>query len=108
MDSMNTVAEILNKLYKKGYTIDFNQHYPQGIAEKDLPQLCPEDFVVDKHYRFEGESDPGDEAIIYAISSIKHQLKGVLVNGYGISSDQFVNELISSLKVNPYTYPVND
>jgi len=54
--------------------------------------------VIDKHYRFEGLSDPGDEAIVYAISSIKNNLKGTLVNGYDISSESLTDDLISALK----------
>jgi len=47
-------------------------------------RLNPEDFIIDKHYRFEGISDPDDEAVVYAISSLKQNLKGVLLNGYSI------------------------
>ena len=55
------------------------------------------EFIVDKHYRFEGSSDPGDEAIVYAISSEKHKLKGVLIDGYGISSEGMSKEMIKAL-----------
>ena len=61
-------------------------------------QIHPEEFVVDKHYRFEGASDPADEAIVYAISSTTHNVKGILVNGYGTSSDQLTEGLIDALK----------
>ena len=57
-------------------------------------------FVIDKFYRFEGESNPSDEAILYAISSTKHDLKGVLVNGAGIYTDDITNEMLESLKIN--------
>lgn len=39
------------------------------------------EFVVDKHYRFEGLSDATDEAIVYAISSTKVNIKATLENG---------------------------
>jgi hypothetical protein len=51
-------------------------------------------------YRFEGESDPSDEAILYAISSEKHGLKGLLVNGYGVSSDPLTEAMVSKLRTN--------
>ena len=30
------------------------------MGPSDALQLYPNDFLVDKHYRFEGPSDPGD------------------------------------------------
>ena len=40
--------------------------------------------MIDQVFRFEENADPGDQAILYAISASKHHLKGLLVNGYGI------------------------
>jgi len=98
MNTMTTLSEVLNHLQKEGYTTDFNlKDDCLECAGNDL-KIHPEDFVVDKHYRFEGPSDPADEAIVYAISSIKHNIKGILVNGYGTSSDQLTENLINALK----------
>lgn len=38
-------------------------------------QISPREFVIDKHYSFEGISDPADEVIVYAISSPKIQFE---------------------------------
>ena len=43
---------------------------------------------MSRFYRFEGVSNPDEEAIVYAISSAKFDIKGILVNGYGISADE--------------------
>jgi hypothetical protein len=61
-------------------------------------QLYPEDFVIDKFYRFEGASNPDDSAIVYAISS-KDGLKGTLVDAYGVYSDTLTNDMIKKLKI---------
>ncbi|MEO6902709.1 MAG: cupin domain-containing protein [Bacteroidia bacterium] len=66
-------------------------------------KLSSDEFVVDKHYRFEGLSDPADEAIVYAISSTKGNIKGTLVNGYGIYSESVTNEMLQALKENPHS-----
>jgi hypothetical protein len=58
------------------------------------------EFAVDKHYRFEGISDPGDEAVVYAITSSKYKIKGTLVNGYGIYSDPIADDMIKALNEN--------
>lgn len=98
---MTTLSEVLNKLKNSGYTQDFNLSDNCLICQGNTLQIRPDEFVVDKHYRFEGQSDPGDEAIVYAISSAKHNIKGVLVNGYGISGDAMTNELVNALTENP-------
>ena len=97
MDTMTTVSQVLNDLKLKGYTVDFNLDGNCLICHSNSLKIHPEDFVVDKHYRFEGMSDPSDEAIVYAISSSKYNMKGTLVNGYGISSDNVTNDLIKAL-----------
>src|SRR5690606_26006661 len=87
---------VLELLKKEGYTTDFNLKNSCIICAGNTMEIYPEDFVVDRHYRFEGATDPGDEAILYAISSEKHKLKGILVNGYGLYSDDMSNEMIKA------------
>ena len=102
MNTMSTLSEVLNKLIEHGYTVDFNLTDNCLVCHGNLLRIHPEEFVVDKHYRFEGETDPGDEAILYAISSDKHNIKGTLVNGYGTSSDPTTDKIIAALKEKIY------
>jgi hypothetical protein len=96
-ESYGTLSETINELKKEGYTLDFNISNECLIC-KELPvALSPDDFVIDKVYRFEGASNPDDQSILYAISSAPFNVKGVLVNGYGISADDATNALISKL-----------
>ncbi len=60
--------------------------------------ITREDFEIIEVYRFEGNSDPADEAIVYAIESNKGQ-KGVLVNGYGPTSDAMTAEMAKKLQI---------
>lgn len=99
MHTLKTVSEVLNDLKSKGYDVDFNLDDNCLICHSNALKIYPDDFVIDKHYRFEGMSDPADEAIVYAISSAKHNVKGTLVDGYGISSNEISQNLISALKV---------
>ena len=94
---MTTLSEVINHLKEKGYSTDFNLKQNYLECEGNDLRLFPGEFIVDKHYRFEGISDPADEAIVFAISSLKHNLKGVLVNGYGISSEPITDEMIKAL-----------
>ncbi|MFC6225281.1 phosphoribosylpyrophosphate synthetase [Hymenobacter artigasi] len=98
---MTTVSEVLNHLKKEGYTVDFNLQDNCLICHGNALQLSPDEFQVDRHYRFEGMSDPGDEAVVYAISSPQHGLKGTLVNGYGISSEAMGAAMVQALSTGP-------
>lgn len=68
-----TVSKALNELYDKGFTTDFNIEESQIINN-------PEAFEIVHIYRYEGESDPGDEATVYGIRSNSGE-KGVFVAG---------------------------
>ena len=101
MATMTTVSEVLNALKKQGYTADFNLQGDSLVCPGKKLQLFPDEFLLDKHYRFEGMSDPGDGAVVYAISSAKYDVKGTLVNGYGISSQAMGAEMVKALQENP-------
>ena len=94
---MTTLSEVTNVLKQRGYTADLSLRATHLLCEDNSLKLYPDEFIVDKHYRFEGSSDPADEAIVFAISSPKHNLKGVLINGYGVSSDNISKEMIKAL-----------
>ena len=51
--------------------------------------------------RFEGDSDPGDEAVVYGIES-KSGIKGILVNGYGYSSDSMSDDIARKLTLHAH------
>lgn len=94
---MTTVSEVINHLKTKGYSADLYLKQNHLECEGNKIKLLPDEFIVDKHYRFEGESNPDDEAIVYAISSPTHNLKGVLVDAYGIYSGDISTEMLAAL-----------
>lgn len=55
-----------------------------------------DDFDIVDVYRYEGNSDPGDEATVYAIQS-KKGVKGVLVTGYGMSAEDVSPDILKKL-----------
>jgi len=89
------VAEALAKLHAKGFTIDFNLE--ENIMGFKTGKYNTADFEIVDAYRYEGDSDPGDEATVYALES-KKGIKGVLVCGYGFSSDVDTEELLKKLQ----------
>ena len=97
--SYDTVSEAVNDLAKRGYTTDFEILKDEDclVCNQTAKQLSPEEFEIDKTYRFEGDSDPGDEMIVFAISAKKHNIKGIVVNGYGADADTATAKIVEKL-----------
>jgi quercetin dioxygenase-like cupin family protein len=97
-ESFGTLSETVNGLIKSGYTLDFNIQGECIVCQQAQISLSPEEFQIDKVYRFEGASDPDDQAIVYAISSSKFGVKGTLVNGYGVTAANMPSVLVEKLQ----------
>ena len=95
MPEYYTLSEGIAALRKEGYTEDFNLDEHCLICR--VGSIHADEFVIDKVYRYEGESNPDDEAALYAISSDKLGVKGILVDGYGTSSAKASNALLAKL-----------
>ncbi len=80
-ESSDTLSQVINRLKTQGYTEDLNR------SENNTIWLDPDAYRIDAVYRFEGATNPGDESILYALSSDCYNVKGILVNGYGLSAD---------------------
>jgi hypothetical protein len=100
MYTYDTVVEAVNGLKQRGYSIDFNLEPGRLVCHQTPLSLRPDDFEISEIYRFEGNSDPDDEAIVYAIESTNGR-KGLLVTGYGISAEGVGEEMIKKLTNRP-------
>ena len=96
MHTYDTVTEAVSGLRKRGYSIDFNKNYDTINCSKNQLSLKPDEFEISEVHRFEGNSDPADEAVVYAIES-KQGDKGILVDGFGPSSDAASEALVEKL-----------
>jgi hypothetical protein len=97
MYTYDTVTEAVNGLKKRGFSLDFNLKENCLVCHEH--KFDPADFEIVEVYRFEGNTDPADEAVVYAIQSVDGQ-KGVLVSGYGPSADTMSSEMAKKLQIN--------
>ena len=96
---METVTQVIEALRQEGYTEDFNLQQNCLECRAHNFQVFHDEFIIDKVYRFEGMSDPADEATVYAISAPKYNVKGILVNGYGVYTEALTDEMLKTLQV---------
>src|SRR4051812_42935557 len=95
MHVYDTLSAAVDGLKERGFTLDFN------LAENCIvcndKRFSHEQFEIVEAYRFEGDSDPADEAVVYGIQSNEGHM-GILVNGYGPSADAMSSDLSKKLQ----------
>jgi hypothetical protein len=91
----DTAAIAIDKLNREGYMIDFN--LPANSLVGPGSTYNVDNFEIRDIYRYEGDSDPADEVIIYAIESGKGE-KGIFIAAYGVSPDELTGQVIERLK----------
>ncbi|MGH2566217.1 MAG: phosphoribosylpyrophosphate synthetase [Ginsengibacter sp.] len=99
MENYDTVSNALNSLKARGYTRDFNIAFDKLICSETKECLNPQEFEITQVYRFEGESNPSDEAVLYAVESKDGNMKGAIVNAYGTYADDISDEMIKKLTI---------
>jgi len=98
--SEQTLAETIDHLNRRGFTGHF------GVTANGLRELGTgvtfraEELRLCDCVRFEGASDPGDMAIVYAIES-RTGVRGTLVDACGIYANPAVGEFIARVATGP-------
>ena len=79
---MTTLTSCTNHLLKEGYSENFVPKH-EGIEAPSTGKVyIPGEMKIVSFYRFEGESDPADNSILYALEA-NDGTKGLLVDAYG-------------------------
>lgn len=97
MENYDTVVAALAGLKAKGYTLDLNIAFDKIICNENNVCLNPTEFEITEVYRFEGETNPADEDIVYAIESKDAKVKGTITSAYGVYADTISNDMIKKL-----------
>lgn len=99
-DNMKTLSQVMNILAKRGITKEFcmNENCEMKLQGADK-NYKPNDLRIAKTYRFEGDSNPSDNAILYVIEANDGN-KGMIIDSYGAESnypgekfDEFMREI---------------
>lgn len=97
----DTLSQAVNDLQRRGYTDDLEVSGECLTCGAKHLSLSPEEFEIDEFHRFEGFTDPEDESIVYAISSERHGVKGILVNAYGVDANSLTQRMVAKLRTHP-------
>lgn len=101
---MKSLALCLNRMVLDGYTDDFKMT-PSGLQSLKTENIYnPDDINVINFFRFEGQSDPDDNTIMYVIET-NDGVKGTIVDAYGAYADVQLSEFMN--KVESFNKKVN-
>jgi hypothetical protein len=87
----DTVSKALDDLNEIGFTYDFN------LNEADIVKN-PNKYEIVHIYRYEGDSNPDDEAVVYGIKSSSGK-KGVYVAGFAANSVNEATQVLIQLSI---------
>jgi hypothetical protein len=74
--------DAIERLREMGFDLDFSAVDGGLKCNQTGKRVAPEDARILHTYRFEGQSSPGDEAIVYGIETASGK-RGILVDAYG-------------------------
>ena len=85
--NLKTLSQVLDILRERGITrgIRMNEE-KQFILEDTEITYKPSDLCIVKSYRFEGDSNPDDNAVLYVLQD-KDGLQSIIIDSYGAESN---------------------
>ena len=98
MRDFDTLVEAINGMKEAGYTLDFNLEFDKLYCKELQKGFLASEFKVAEYFRFEGESNPADSSILFAIETTDGN-KGLLLDAYGTYSGEISEELMQALKM---------
>lgn len=97
LDDMKTLSSCIRMLERKGFTVQFKAN---NMGIKSLAtdkQFAPGQVRILNFYRFEGASNPDDNAILYAIETEDGE-RGTLIDAYGAYDDAHITAFIKEVE----------
>lgn len=98
-ETMSTLSTRVNQASVDGYTESFKieRNGLTGSSTSDEKFYEPKDVKIANFYRFEGYSDPNDNAILYLVETADGR-KGTLIDSYGAYADNRLSEFVKQVE----------
>ena len=102
--NLKTLSQVINVLRERGITreICMTEDKKFILQETDIAYE-PTDLSIVKSYRFEGDSNPEDNAVLYVLQD-KNCLHSIIIDSYGAESNYTGEEFDNFLR----SIPINE
>jgi 3-phosphoglycerate kinase len=86
-ENMTTLSQVMERLKERGVHREFrmNENCEMKFENSDKNYL-PSDLIIMKTYRFEGDSNPDDNAVLYLAKDTAGNM-GMIIDSYGADSN---------------------
>ena len=91
-----TLAATMDELTRRGFTEHFIPANGMLRAANSGKLVRAEEVIVAEYHRYEGVSDPGDMAILYALETLSG-LRGTLADAFGVYADPEVGAFMRAV-----------
>ncbi|MCE3226388.1 MAG: hypothetical protein K0S32_939 [Bacteroidetes bacterium] len=96
-EEMRTLSSCINSLTRNGFEVQFKV-VKGGLKSLTTEKVYrPDEVKIVNFFRFEGESDPADSSILYAIETSEGE-KGTLNDAYGVYNDTNISAFIKEVE----------
>ena len=92
------MIEAIQDLKRRGFTANF-EFLGQSFCDVDSGRTFKaHELTIVEHYRFEGESDPDDMSVVYAIE-IDGGPKGIIADAFGLYANPDLGGFLEKVRV---------
>lgn len=93
-----TVTDAVAFLREQGYTDEIELQGTNFVSGRTNISYALVNVIVDYTFRFEGDSDPGDEAIVLGLRYPDTDIRATLVSAFGQDADPATSEFFRRLR----------
>lgn len=97
-NEMNTLSQVMVALKNKHCAKDFAYEDKKLVCKETNETFVPEDLILEKAYRFEGDSSPDDMCVLYHLIT-SGGTNGMLIDAFGTYSNAKIAEFIKQVPV---------
>jgi len=94
LNQYETLSEAITKMALKGYLYSFKFENKKLYCIEKKSFYLPNQLKIKEYHRFEGDSNPEDSAILYALDCIDGT-KGILIDTYGYQASAGLSEFLT-------------
>lgn len=86
-DQMTTLSQVMQKLAERGIQREFRMNENSEMKFENSDKIyTPTELIILKTYRFEGDSNPDDNAVLYVVKDDVGN-RGMIIDSYGADSN---------------------
>ena len=98
INSYSTLTEALQDLTRRGFSDNFTVE-EEGLRSTATGNLLHSyDVTSVEYHRFEGESDPADMSVVYALEC-KDGSRGIVIDAYGTYADPVIGNFLKNVRL---------